>query len=152
MDAIHKILVYLLTFFTYLVTFHDGIKILRNSYKYGKLSNLRVFLVKIAIRLLPWYLREKIQQFPYDDIDIQIKKLNKDRKAEQLNALEHLEQILKFMPMASTSMQDCENIKKIQRAVFKVLWHTKTDSEVVKKSIDMLCGSNHLRFECDCNE
>lgn len=151
MDAICQLLLNALTVLAYFVAVYDTIKILRNSYKYGKLSGVRMFWVKMAIRLLPGYLREKIERFSDDDIDIQIKKLNGDRKVEQLNALEHLEQILKFIPTESANTQDFQKIKRIQRAIYKLLWHTKTDPGVVKKAVDMLCGNNHLRTECNCN-
>ena len=151
MNILYKVFAYVFTILAYFVTLHKVIEILSNSYKYGKLRKLQTFQVRVAIRLLPGYLREKMQRFSDDDIDIQIKKLNRDVKVEQINALKHLEQILKFIPTESTSTQDCENIKRIQRAIFRILWHTKTDSEVVKKAVDMLCGNDHLRSECSCN-
>lgn len=152
MDTLSKIFFPVLTCITYLVTIYDAINILRNSYKFGKLSNLRVLQVRIAIRFLPGYLKEKIQRFSDDDIDIQVKKLNRNRKSEQIIALEHLENILKFIPAESTSAQDFENISRIQRAIFRLLWRTKTDCDVVKRAVDMLCENNHLRAECGCGK
>jgi len=151
MDNLCRYIPFILNTITYFVTLRDLNEILYNSYKYGKLSNLRILRIKVATWLLPRYLGEKIQRFPYDDIDIQIKKLNSNKKVEQINALDHLEQILKIIPVEATNTQDCEKIKKIQRAVFKLLWHTKTSSDVTKKAVDMLCRNNHLRTECSCS-
>jgi len=151
MDILYKVFFGVFTLFTYVVTFHDGIKIFSDSYKYGKLRKLQVLQVRLAIRLLPGYLREKMRRFSDDDIDIQIKKLNGNNIVEQINALKHLEQILKFIPTESTRTKDFENIKRIQRAILKILWLTKTDSKVVKKAVDMLCGNDHLWSEYGCN-
>jgi hypothetical protein len=144
MDIFLKGFLFAITIFTYVVTLHDVYKIVLDSYNYGKLRKLQTFWMQIIIRLMPEILREKLQRFTDDDIDIQIKKLHGNVKVEQIIALKHLEQILKFMPVESTDAQDFENIRRIQRAIFKVLWHTQTDSEVAKKAVDMLCGNNHL--------
>jgi hypothetical protein len=152
MDILQNIFFVVFSVFAYYVTLHDFIKIINKSYRYGKMRGLQIAWVKIVIKCLPGYLQDKIKKFPDDDIDIQIAKLNGDVKYEQINALKHLEQILKFIPTPPASRQDAENIKKIQRAIFLVLWNTKTDSRIVKNAIDMLCRNDLLKAECGCEE
>jgi hypothetical protein len=140
------------TFFTYLVTFHDGTKIISNSWKYGRLRRLRWIPLRIGMWLLPSNFKERVKKFTNDDVEIQITKLNGDFKNEQMSALIHLEYLLDFIPENSDNSDDLNNIDKIKRAIYKLLWHTKTDSEVAKKAVDMLCGNERLRPECGCNE